>query len=620
MFIAKNLELHFNNQTIFDNVSFNVNSDQRIGLVGRNGSGKTTLLKVIAGQQKLDSGKIEIQKDKKIAYLPQNVVLLSDKSVLNEALNTFDNLGNKIKEFNKLESVLDQSDVKTLEQYSLLQIDLQEHDYNKKITETKKILLGLGFLEEQLENKVDTLSVGWKMRLVLAKLLLQNADFYLFDEPTNHLDIIAKDWFLDFLKNADFGFMLVCHDRYFLDQLCEEIYEVRLGGLGIFTGNYSAYLEQKRHYEELLEKKYVEQQKFLKKEKELIDRFRASATKAKMVQSRLRALEKIEIIKLEPKLQTMRVSLSNVERSGSIVLDVKDVSKSFGDNNIFNNVSFQVERGEKVAIVAPNGKGKSTLLNIVMGKLKNEAGSFEFGHNVLPAFFEQDQNKSLNPRNNLLQEAESACKTSEQRQRVRGFLGAFLFSGDDVEKRVGVLSGGEKNRLAMVKVLLQNANFLLLDEPTNHLDIESKEVLLNVLKKYEGTILFVSHDRDFLNNLATDIIDLQKNSAHKYEGNYDSFLIQKDFQESIFVQNKLENQKIEKEKTVKNNTQDYETRKKIRNLESKIERLEKSLAVMTKEFESLVYGTEKYQETFDEIKKIEKELRETLILWESLSN
>lgn len=619
MFIAKNLELHFNNQTIFDNVSFNVNSDQRIGLVGRNGSGKTTLLKVIAGQQKLDSGKIEIQKDKKIAYLPQNVVLLSDKSILNEALNTFDNLGDKIKEFNKLESILDQGDVKILEQYSLLQIDLQENDYNKKIIETKKILLGLGFLEEQLENRVDSLSVGWKMRLVLAKLLLQNADFYLFDEPTNHLDLIAKDWFLDFLKNSDFGFMLVCHDRYFLDQLCEQIYEVRLGNLGIFTGNYSSYLEQKRHNEELLEKKYIEQQKFLKKEKELIDRFRASATKAKMVQSRLRALEKIEIIKLEPKLQTMRISLPKVERSGSIVLDVKDVSKSFGDNNIFNNVSFQIERGEKVAIVAPNGKGKSTLLNIVMGKLQSESGSFEFGYNVLPAFFEQDQNKTLNLRNDVLQEAESACKTSEQRQRVRGLLGAFLFSGDDVEKRVGVLSGGEKNRLAMVKVLLQNANFLLLDEPTNHLDIESKEVLLNVLKKYDGTILFVSHDRDFLNNLATDIIDLQKKSAYKYEGNYDSFLVQKDFQESLFIQNKLENQNEEEKKVVKNNTQDYETRKKIRNLENKIEKLEKSLVIMTKEFEVLVYGTERYQETFDEIKRMEKELSEALSLWEKLS-
>jgi ATP-binding cassette, subfamily F, member 3 len=616
MFIAKNLELHFNNQTIFDDVSFNVNSDQRIGLVGRNGSGKTTLLKVIAGQQQLDSGQIEFQKDKKIAYMPQNVVLMSKNNILREALNTFDNLGNLINEFYELEKFLNEEDPKQLECYSLLQIKLQELEFNKKIIETKKILLGLGFTEKQLQDPVDTLSVGWKMRLVLAKLLLQKADFYLFDEPTNHLDIMAKDWFLDFLKNSNFGFMLVCHDKYFLDQLCKQIYEVSLGRLNFYSGNYSSYKEQKRHNEELLEKKYIEQQKFLKKERALIERFRASATKAKMVQSRLKALEKMELIKLEPKLQTMKISLPSVQRTGKIVLNVKNLSKSFGDKKIFESVSFEIERGEKIAIVAPNGQGKSTLLNTVMGKLVSQEGSFEFGHNVKPVFFEQDQNKSLNLKNDLLAEAESACKTSEQRQRVRGLLGAFLFSGDDVEKRVGVLSGGEKNRLAMVKVLLQEGNFLLLDEPTNHLDIESKEILLNVLKNYDGTILFVSHDRDFLNNLATSIIDLQKGSAHKYKGNYDSFLMQKGFLE---IEEKVQEDKnITKENDSKNNKFDYETRKKIRNLESKIEKLEKKLEFVSKEFEALEYGTNEYQKAFDQMHKTENELNETLSLWENL--
>ena len=618
MFIAKNLELHFGSQVIFDDASFSINSEQRIGLVGRNGSGKTTLLKVIAGQQQLDSGNCSIQKDKTIAYLPQNVVLLSDKVILTEALNSSDNLGDLLREFYELEKNLDND--KNLEKYSLLQHQLLELDYHIRIIETKKILLGLGFLTEQFEKKVDTLSVGWKMRLVLAKQLLQKADFYLFDEPTNHLDLIAKDWFLYFLKNSDFGFMLVCHDRYFLDKLCEQIYEVSMGKLKVFRGNYSSYVEQKKHNQDLLEKKFVEQQKFLKKERALIDRFRASATKAKMVQSRLKALDKIEIVKLERKQGIVRIKFNEVKRSGKTVLDVKNLSKSFGDKQIFNNASFQVERGEKIAIVAPNGQGKSTLLNTVMGKLKQDSGSFEFGHNVLPTFFEQDQNKSLNLKNSIYQEIEDACSTTEQRQKIRGFLGAFLFSGDDIDKKVQVLSGGEKNRVAMVKVLMQDANLLLLDEPTNHLDIESKDVLLQVLRDYSGTILFVSHDRDFLNHLATHVIELKKDSAHKYEGNYDSFLSQKKDQEKILGQdNGCVKSDIKHKKVTKNNKQDYEARKKLRNVEAKISRLEKKLEQASKEFESLEYGTEEYNNTYNLMHELEKELNKTLKRWEDLS-
>ncbi len=631
MFIVKNLSLNFGQCAIFDNISFTVNSNQRIGLVGRNGSGKTTLLKIIAGQQEYDSGQINIQGDKKVAYLPQNVILLSEKTIFREALNIYKimlgNLGDLVEEYNSLEKKLDDSSVEDLERYSLLQINLQELEFEKKITEAKNILLGLGFREQQFTDPVQTLSVGWKMRLVLAKLLLQKADFYLFDEPTNHLDLVAKDWFLDFLKRSQtlnassgFGFMLVCHDRYFLDKLCNQIYEVSLGHINIFTGNYSKYLEQKKHNQELLEKKFVEQQKFLKKERELIDRFRASATKAKMVQSRLKALDKIEMVKLEPKSQIMRFSLPKVVRTGKIVLTVKKLSKSFADKKIFKDISFEIERGEMVAIVAPNGQGKSTVLNIIMNKLKSNAGSFELGHNVKTAFFEQDQNKSLNLKNDLIKEVESACKTSEQRQRVRGLLGAFLFSGDDVDKRVSVLSGGEKNRVAMIKVLLQNANFLLLDEPTNHLDIESKDVLLNVLKKYDGTVLFVSHDRDFLNNLATSIIELKEDSAYKYKGNYDSFLVQKNAQKEVLQDAEIIESKAKdichKTKLKEN---DYEKRKLIRRLETKISKQEVELELLTKKFESLEYGSKDYDQTLYILNKLEKELNKNLALWEELN-
>ncbi|MCG2756457.1 ATP-binding cassette domain-containing protein [Candidatus Dependentiae bacterium] len=627
MFIAKDLNLNFGSQVIFDNISFTLNTDQRIGLVGRNGAGKTTLLSIIAGQSGFDSGFVETQKDKKMAYLPQNVVLVSEKSIFIECLNSFNNnLGDLIYEFWELEKQLENNDTKIVERYAELHHKLDEFDYQKKILESKNILLGLGFVEKDLENLVSTLSVGWKMRLVLAKLLLQKADFYLLDEPTNHLDLTAKDWFLSFLKNSNFGFMLVSHDKYFLDKLCTQIYELSLGNLNIYTGNYSSYLIQKQEREELLEKKYIEQQKFLKKEMAVIDRFRASATKSSMAQSKLKALKKIEIIKLEPGQKTVRINFGEIKKSGKIGLIVKKLSKYFGEKKIFENASFEIERGEKVAIVAPNGQGKSTLLNVIMSKLKADSGSFEFGYNTFPAFFEQDQNKSLNPKNDILTEVESACKTTEQRQKVRAYLGAFLFSGQDVEKYISVLSGGEKNRVAMVKVLLADANFLILDEPTNHLDIQSKEVLLQVLKDYSGTILFVSHDRDFLNNLATSIIELKQDSSYKYKGNYDAFLVQKNAQREILHDAQVIESKAKEAsqnllvRNLNSNSgvTDYEKRKKIRNLESKIDKLEKELEELTKKFEDLEYGSQEYNHTFDSMNKIEKELNENLAFWESL--
>jgi ATP-binding cassette, subfamily F, member 3 len=623
MIIAKELTLLFGEQTVFDHISFTINQDQRIGLVGRNGSGKTTLLKIIAGLQGFDSGKIEIQKGSKIAYMPQEVVLLSQKSVFDETISIFENLDQLIAESHEIEKILSadhkHGDPEKLERYAFLQDKLFELDHENKITQAKKILAGLGFTKEQCQSPVDNLSVGWKMRLVLAKLLLQKADFYLFDEPTNHLDLVAKDWFLDFLKNSNFGFVLVCHDRYFLDHLCEQIYEVSLGNLNIYRGNYSKYLEQKEHNEQLLEKKFVEQQKHIKKEEALIDRFRAKASKAKMVQSRIKALEKIELVKIEPKQKTLNFSLPEVKRSGKIVLDVKNLSFSFGDKRIFQNVSFQVERGQKVALVAPNGTGKTTLLSLIMGKYEIQHGKIIFGHNVESVLFEQDQNRSLNLDKSILQEVEDSCTDSETRMKVRTLLGAFLFSGDDVLKTIRVLSGGEKNRVAMAKVLLKNGNFLILDEPTNHLDIQSKEVLLEVLKSFSGTILFVSHDRDFLNHLATDILDLTAEGVFSYAGNYDSFLVQKQEQNKLTEQSVVTKVKISENENFSENKISYLKKKQIRNLEAKIARQEKELAELSVKFEKVEYGSEEYSKTFSRMKELEKLIAQDFVLWEELN-
>ena len=524
----------------------------------------------------------------------------------------------ELKEIEKhLSENKDNLDSKKVDRYAQLQHQLIEFDYENKIVQAKKILNGLGFLKEQLQQLVETLSVGWKMRLVLAKLLLQKVDFYLFDEPTNHLDLVAKDWFLDFLQNSNFGFVFVCHDRYFLDHLCEQIYEISLGKLKCYKGNYSNYLVQKEKDVALLEKKFVEQQKFIKKQKAVINRFRAQATKAKMVQSKLKALEKINLVQLECTQKNVNINLGNIKCSGKIVLTVKNLSMFFGSKKVFENVNFQVERGQKIAIVAPNGTGKTTLLSLIMGFYRPKNGFFEFGHNVEPVLFEQDQNRSLDLKKTVLQEVQDSCKTSEQRSKVRSLLGAFLFSGDDVDKKNGVLSGGEKNRVAMVKVLLQNGNLLILDEPTNHLDIQSKEILLNVLKDFGGTILFVSHDRDFLNKLATHVLDLKPNGAHCYAGNYDSFLYQKREQKNIadIVDKKINKKKDTKTKTGANN---YEQRKKLRNLESKISRLEKELEQVADGFENLEYGTDEYEKTYNKIKNLEEKITQNLALWEEM--
>ena len=616
---AKDISLSFGLQTIFDKISFNINQNQKIGLVGRNGSGKTSLLRVLSYQQKIDDGQLFVQKGSKIAYMPQEVVLLSDKTVLDEAMSAIDGLGKLIEELKRLEKDLNENshNQDKMERYAQIQHKLFECDYDRKKVEAEKILFGLCFTKEQIEESVEKLSVGWKMRLVLAKLILQNADFYLFDEPTNHLDLVAKDWFLEFLKNSKFGFMLVCHDRYFLDNLCSQIFELSLGKLKIYKGNYTKYLQQKEEDTKLLEKRIIEQQKFIKKQKEVIERFRAKATKAKMAQSMIKSLEKIDLIKPEQSQKIVRFNFFNTKRSGKIVLSVKDLDFSFKNKKIFQNVSFQIERGQKVAIVAPNGMGKTTLLNLISGKYDIQKGKIEFGYNVEVAVFEQDQNKSLNPKKTILQEVEDSCENSDARENVRKMLGAFLFSGEDVYKKISILSGGEKNRVAMVKVLLKNANFLILDEPTNHLDIESKEVLLNVLKHFSGTILFVSHDRSFLNNLATSILDLTPNGIEFYFGNYDSFLCQKKENCGFFKTSKMA--KENKDSGFKSkNKQDYEKRKKIKNLESKISRLEKELEKVLKKFEILEYGTIEYEKIYTSVQDLEKQVKENLSLWEKM--
>lgn len=619
------ISLHFGSRALFDSISCTIMPHQKIGLVGRNGSGKTTLLNIIAKKLSPDSGTVAMPNDFRCAFMPQEVVLLSEKTVLNEALTTFPQLWHAHQERLEIEPLLHNNSLSShehtslLERYAHCQQILHDYQFEQTIVQIKQMLLGLGFQESQFDIPVNNLSVGWKMRLLLAQLLLRKADFYLFDEPTNHLDLQAKDWFVSFLKEANFGFILVCHDQYFLDTVCQTIFALSAAKLKIYNGNYSTYVVQSEQEQAMLEKKYAEQQKYIKKQTETIERFRAKATKASMVQSMIKALEKIEPIVIEHVPKSINIALPEAPHAGKIIFHAENLRFGFdSEKPIFRNVTFQILRHQRVALVAPNGTGKSTLLQVILGKRKAQEGSVTFGHQVLPAFFEQDQNRSLNPNNTILAEVEGSCTTSEARSNVRNLLGAFLFSGDDVYKYISVLSGGEKNRVAMAKILLQITNFLILDEPTNHLDLQSKEILLRALKQYKGTILFVSHDHYFLNGLATHILTLTPNGITLFPGNYESYKYhEKQYTNQVEIA--LEKKSIEKEKKQPSqNKISYERRKQIQQLETKIERLEKDLQKNTERLATLDYHSTAYKEIAALIKSIECKLAESTKTWEDL--
>lgn len=617
MIQAHNVCLSFGKQVIFDDVSFTINDDQRIGLVGRNGSGKSTLLKAIAQQQHLDNGSIASAKNKKIAYMPQEVVLISDKSILDETLTAYVELQTIRQEIHDLEKKLQiNADTGTVERYGHLQQQLIELNPGLIEAQTKEILQGLGFKAAQMQEPVSNLSVGWKMRVVMAKLLLQNADFYLFDEPTNHLDIVAKDWFLDFLRRSHVGFLLVSHERYFLDALCTEILELELGKATFYTGNYSQYVVQKEHNLGLLQSAYALQQKEIKQKTAFVERFRASASRAKSAQSALKQLEKIELIKVPPSPKTASFSFPPVIQPGKTVLEVNNLSCKFGEKEIFKNVSFSVERGEKVAVVAANGAGKTTLFNIIAGKVPKQSGSIKLGYNVDQTIFAQDQAKALDGNKTVFDNVVNAAPKKTEKN-IRTMLGTFLFSNDDIYKKVSVLSGGEKNRVGMICVLLKDANFLLLDEPTNHLDIPSKEILLSALQAYQGTVLFVSHDHDFINHLATRIIELTPTGVVSYHGNYESYLEQKKHAQLVAQEIKYA-QPTKTAKAPTDNKTEQELRKKSKKLEAKIEKLETEIKIVEHLFATLEYGKPEFAQAQERLQGLKNDLENSYAEWESV--
>jgi ATP-binding cassette subfamily F protein 3 len=527
----------FGHKLLFENADWLITSHDRVGLVGANGTGKTTLMKVLAGLDTLDYGALTIAKGTTAGYLPQDGLSLSGRTVFAECMSVFDDLRAIERELETLTHSIAELDhtstayADVADRYHRLEHEFQTRGGYSIEAEVGRVLMGLGFRKEDWERQTDEFSGGWQMRLALAKLLLQKPNLLLLDEPTNHLDLEARNWLEEYLHDYPHSFVLISHDRYFLDVTVNKIAEIWNKRFWFYTGNYDKFLAQKTQRNEQLQAAYRNQRDRIEQLEVFINRFRYQATKAKQVQSRIKELEKIERIEVPPEEKTIHFSFTQPKQSGRIVAEFEGVAKSYAgkdgtEKKVFSNVSFMIERGDRIALVGVNGAGKSTLIKLLAGSEPLTSGEFRLGHNVDPDYFAQDQYKELNPDARILDDLGNLSPSSTQTE-LRGLLGCFLFSEDDVFKKLGVLSGGERGRYALLRLLLHPANFLLLDEPTNHLDLRAKDVLLGALMEYTGTVVFVSHDRYFIDNLATRVFEIGDGKVEIYPGNYEDYLWRK---------------------------------------------------------------------------------------------
>ena len=529
MIELKEISLAFGARSIFDRVCAVINKGDRIGLVGSNGAGKTTLLKILAGLEQPDSGNIAKPKYATIGYLPQEALVVGNRPLYEEAESAFDDVVSLRARMAQVDEIVRTQDADSPEyadaiaEMGEIQHRLEDAEESKLRSRVETVLLGLGFKISDMPRPCSEFSGGWQMRIALAKLLLKTPSLLMLDEPTNHLDIESIAWLEDYLKSYAGAILLVSHDRAFLNALTNRTFHLSRGRLDTYAGNYDFYETESVARKHHLERAAENQRKSLEKTEKFIERFRYKSSKAAQVQSRIKAMDKIERIEIESAERQINFKFPEPERTGQIVLDVRNICKAFGDHKVLNDVSMTLERGERAALVGVNGAGKSTLAKIIAGTLAADSGTVELGLNVKMSYFAQHQTEELDKSNDVLEEALSAAPM-ERKGEVRGLLGSFLFTGDDVLKKVGVLSGGEKNRLALAKMLLRDFNFLLLDEPTNHLDMNSKNILAQALASYRGTYLIVSHDRAFLDPIVDKVYELGPGGLKVYPGNLTSYV------------------------------------------------------------------------------------------------
>ena len=522
----------FGEKLLFQDLNWLVTPQDRVGLVGANGTGKSTLLKVLAGIESLDYGSITVARGTTTGYLPQDGLMLSGRTVFAECMSVFSRLRAMEQELELLTAQMAELDhqspeyAQVAERFERVDHEFRANDGYAIEAQVGSVITGLGFRKEDWTRKTEEFSGGWQMRIALAKLLLQKPNLLLLDEPTNHLDLETRNWLEDYLKGYPHAYVIISHDRYFLDVTVNRTAEIWNKAVHFYSGNYEKFLQQKSERRAQLEAAYRNQRDKVAQLEAFINRFRYQATKAKQVQSRIKELERMERIEIPPEEKTIHFHFPQPKPSGRAVAEFKDVAKSYGGKLVFKNANFVIERGDRIALVGVNGAGKSTLIKILAGLEKATAGEYGLGHNAEPDYFAQDQYKELNPDVRMLDDLGEVAPRQTQTE-LRNLLGCFLFSDTDVFKPLGVLSGGERNRYALARMLLHPSNFLLLDEPTNHLDLRAKDVLLNALQEFNGTVVFVSHDRYFIDKLATRVFEVADQQIEVFPGHYEDYLWRK---------------------------------------------------------------------------------------------
>ncbi|MEB8346736.1 ABC-F family ATP-binding cassette domain-containing protein [Flavobacteriaceae bacterium KMM 6898] len=625
-----NLSVSFAGEYLFEEIAFRLNAGDRVGLIGKNGAGKSTLLKLLSKELEPDTGVIASDKDIRIGFLKQDIDFEMGRSVLEEAQQAF-------KEIKELEFQLDTINHQLVERtdyesegYSQLIIDLNDITHHYEILggynyqgETEKVLQGLGFRREDFNKKTETFSGGWRMRIELAKLLLQNNDVLLLDEPTNHLDIESIIWLEQFLRGYTGAVVIVSHDKMFLDNVTNRTIEISLGRIYDYSKPYSEYLVLRKEINDQQMSAQKNQEKQIQQTEKLIEKFRAKASKASMAQSLIKKLDKIERIEVdEDDNSVMKLRFPVSVTPGKVVVEIENLSKNYGKNEVLREIDLLVERGSKTAFVGQNGQGKSTLAKIMVGELDHE-GHIKLGHNVQIGYFAQNQAEYLDGSKTVLDTMIDAANETN-RSKVRDILGSFLFKGEDVDKYVRVLSGGERNRLALAKMLLQPFNVLVMDEPTNHLDIKSKNVLKQALKSFEGTLILVSHDRDFLQGLTGNVYEFKDGNIREYLGDIDFYLEERKVQDFRAIEKKQKAVKVKVKSKDREVT--FEDQKKIKSLKNKLSNAESTIGVLEKEIATIDHellmnydATIAQKNFFDTYEKKKKELKKLMDLWESIT-
>ena len=628
MFNAHNITVSFGGETLFDQISFRLAKGDHVGLIGKNGAGKSTLLKLMTLENQPTSGSFALEKNRKIGYLPQDLDFDNGRSVLEEAYLAFEEIKKVETRQEEIHKIMEET--QDFESQSYMEVLDELNELNNRFemiggyhyqSQTEKILLGLGFTMNDLNASTDTFSGGWRMRIELAKLLLKDNDILLLDEPTNHLDIESIIWLEQFLKNFKGALVMVSHDRMFLDQITNRTIEILHQRIFDFKKPYSKYMEIRKELRTQQLAAQKNQEKQIQQTEKLIERFRAKASKASMAQSLIKKLDKIDRIEIDPEeSRKIKFEFSISHQPGKIILEAKDISKSFGDKHVLDSVNIDIERGEKIAFVGQNGQGKSTLAKILVGELESK-GKVRLGHNVQIGYFAQNQSTYLDGKKTVLESAEDSA-TPENRTKVRDLLGAFLFPGDAVDKKVHVLSGGERNRLALCKLLLQPFNVLVMDEPTNHLDIASKNVLKEALNKFKGTLILVSHDRDFVQGLCEKVISFKQREVKTFLGDINAYLEDQKFSSIKELEKKSKDQI---KKPIKEKENSYERQKETRGAQQKISKLERQISDLEKEIKKIDFDLEiNYKTTisqtnfFDVYQAKKRDLENLMKKWEKL--